>query len=193
VRLQRRVIEGPPAGLVRAHEGRGFDARLTEILGARATTAYDRARRLWPLSVTTLYPAGPTPALRVRVQRWLAPRQSANDQQSSVRRGEHLADHPDLAELCGPYADELLAAGAEEVCDWPYTYGRRAFGIALNAVVRNIYRLDAASVQVLPVGILGLPSRLGQHFTGPAPIRPRRDPLGRSPSRPRSGAHALGL
>jgi len=51
-----------------------------------------------------------------------------------------LAEHPDLAELCRSYAVELRAAGAEEVRDWPYTYGSTASGIPLNAVVRSVYR-----------------------------------------------------
>jgi glycosyltransferase involved in cell wall biosynthesis len=56
-----------------------------------------------------------------------------------------LAEHPDLAELCRSYAVELLAAGAEEVRDWPYTYASTASGIPLNAVVRNVYRRLAAA------------------------------------------------
>jgi glycosyltransferase involved in cell wall biosynthesis/SAM-dependent methyltransferase len=56
-----------------------------------------------------------------------------------------LAEHPDLAELCRAYAVELLAAGAEEVRDWPYTYASTASGIPLNAVVRNVYRRLAAA------------------------------------------------
>ena len=58
-----------------------------------------------------------------------------------------LAEHPDLAELCRSYAVDLLAAGAEEVRDWPYTYASTASGIPLNAVVRNVYRRLAAAGQ----------------------------------------------
>ena len=51
-----------------------------------------------------------------------------------------LADHEVLAKLCGDYAQELVAAGADEAGDWPYTYARTASGMPLNAVIRNIYR-----------------------------------------------------
>jgi hypothetical protein len=55
-----------------------------------------------------------------------------------------LGDHPALARLCAEYADELLAAGAEKVSAWPYTYAMTASGIPLNAVVRKVFRELAA-------------------------------------------------
>ena len=59
-----------------------------------------------------------------------------------------LAEHPDLAQLCRSYAAELLAAGADDVRDWPYTYATTASGIPLNGVVRSIYRKLAAAGEV---------------------------------------------
>ena len=51
-----------------------------------------------------------------------------------------LGDHPDLARLCSTYAEELIANGARDVADWPYTYDMSASGLPLDRVVRRLYR-----------------------------------------------------
>ncbi len=51
-----------------------------------------------------------------------------------------LSNHPELAELCDRYANELLTAGADEARDWPYTYESTASGMKLNGVMRSVYR-----------------------------------------------------
>jgi len=63
-----------------------------------------------------------------------------------------LAEHPDLATLCGDYARELLAAGAEEAGRWPYTYAATASGMPVDAAIRSVHRkLAAAGRPVAPI------------------------------------------
>ncbi len=81
-----------------------------------------------------------------------------------------LGDHPDLALLCDLYANELLTAGADEARDWPYTYATTASGIALNAVMRNVYRkLVAAGEDVGSVFDAVQEHAFIDHLNAPAP------------------------
>ena len=47
-----------------------------------------------------------------------------------------LSDEPALRELCGRYADRLLAAGHREARDWSYTYDVLGDGTPIDAAVR---------------------------------------------------------
>jgi glycosyltransferase involved in cell wall biosynthesis/SAM-dependent methyltransferase len=51
-----------------------------------------------------------------------------------------LGDHPDLARLCSAYAEELIANGARDVADWPYTYDTSVSGLPLDRLARRVYR-----------------------------------------------------
>jgi glycosyltransferase involved in cell wall biosynthesis/SAM-dependent methyltransferase len=51
-----------------------------------------------------------------------------------------LGDHPDLARLCSAYAEELIANGARDVADWPYTYDTTVSGLPLDRLARRLYR-----------------------------------------------------
>ena len=51
-----------------------------------------------------------------------------------------LGDHPDVAELCRRYADELISHGALEVAGLPYSYASTASGFPINKVMRRFFR-----------------------------------------------------
>ncbi len=51
-----------------------------------------------------------------------------------------VQDHPDLAQLCLDYAQELRSEGVERALAWPYDYATTANGLELNPDIRRAYR-----------------------------------------------------
>lgn len=80
-----------------------------------------------------------------------------------------LAEQPDLARLCQLYANELLAAGADDVRDWPYSYATTPSGIPLNAVIRSLYRGRVAAGTTRGLSDALSERAFIEHLNAPAP------------------------
>jgi glycosyltransferase involved in cell wall biosynthesis/SAM-dependent methyltransferase len=85
--------------------------------------------------------------------------------QNRIRLGEHH----DLATLCQQYARELLAAGADDAREWPYTYEATASGLPLNNVMRNVYRKLVAAGEAGALFDAEQEQAFLEHLNAPAP------------------------
>ncbi len=52
-----------------------------------------------------------------------------------------VGDHAPLEQICGEYAEEVIAAGYGKVKDWPYTFDTLATGVVFNRRLRKLYKV----------------------------------------------------